>query len=163
MDGLVLGQGDVAGILSGHKTQHAMLMHELVPAIGQTLFVRESVARIEIEHSDALMVIYRASHDRASIEEAVGDRAVVWVHPVDMPEEFARIYLEVTGVTIARLFDATEADARREYISWENWMPDAAIEDWEMQYVTAWDRRNEVFGTKSIHNPWVRRIRFEMI
>ena len=83
--------------------------------VGDILYVRETWCEVPYEyehipidggHITMPKIAYRA--------DSKVDYTGIWRPSIHMPEEYARIFLEITGVRVERLQDMTEVDCHRE-------------------------------------------------
>ena len=81
-----------------------------------------------------------------------------WRPSIHMPKEFARIWLEITGVRVERLLSITEADAKAEGAVLKN-SPAAHLTSYRRGFQELW----ESTGGDWPANPWVWVIDFKTI
>lgn len=99
-----------------------------------------------------------------------------WRSSIHMPKEAARLWLRVTSVSVERLQDITEEDAKVEGISYDQamecsgWSPtyndpdgSSARPNYREAFAELWDCLNAKRGFSFNSNPWVWVIEFEVI
>jgi len=128
--------------------------------VGDILWVRESFFHSYYDENDQCY-IYKADL------KPVGATLFKWKPSIHMPKKAARIFLQIKSVTIERLQDITEADARSEGVI--NLLPNWKSYDNAQPYcytaigsfITLWKSINGVDSWEL--NPWVWVIEFEKV
>lgn len=90
--------------------------------IGDRLYVRETYTTLAPEHQITTPYVYKANADAYTeeIRQEYIDRGYPykWKPSIHMPKAAARIWLEVTGVSVERIQDISEKDALAEGVLW---------------------------------------------
>jgi hypothetical protein len=141
---------------------------------GDIMWVRETWMPETEQRIHTGGYIYKATDN----PEPDGDDKLKWRPSIFLPREAARIFLRVTDVRAERIQDITEADARREGISyWDDvgcccsnrkFMDYSTgeftiYEDPIRSFHTLWDSINAARGYGWDKNPWVWVYTFERI
>lgn len=165
---------EVRAVLEGRKTQFREVIEGPIPDLwnnlsrrhiarfakiqpGAVLRVRETWAIPPDQHSEEPYVIFRATE-----EEWINNPFVRWQSPATMPEEYSRLFLQVTAVTVGPIQEVTAEDVLAEGIEAEvtlhhlkNEDPNGSLEAYLLdKYVEWWDRVNGPKGEEFATNPW---------
>lgn len=154
--------------------------YKLPYTVGDILYVRETFCHGQVvcgEESDGSSVFYVADGNKIIYKEwcereNIGTDDVIWHPSIHMPKEAARIFLKVTNVSVERLQEITEDDAKqkgcidnRGFI----YSPDNSyivVHSAREHFSKVWD---STISKKDINryiwdvNPWVWVIKFEQI
>ena len=82
--------------------------------VGDNLWVRETFCTITVE--DRPLTLYKADGDLNTAVDVFRD-GKPWHPSIHMPKDVCRLFLKITGVSVERLQDITEEDAKKE--GWE--------------------------------------------
>lgn len=138
--------------------------------VGDRLWVRETWAQSADQLSDTTMdtrLRYRADGEERARDNGA---ELPWRPSIHMPRWASRLMLEVTGVSVERVQDITEADARAEGIEraadgyWLNYAENGPT--WQKareSFFTLWDSLNAARGHGWDVNPWVWVIQFKAV
>ena len=123
---------------------------------GDILWVRESFCKI--------------SENNFEYKSGFTDEPIKWKPSIHMPKEAARIFLEVTNVSVERLQDISRSDARSEGVKFENngehnyyynYLEDRFSCDALYSFMTLWIKINGFNSFKT--NPWVWVYEFKQV
>jgi hypothetical protein len=129
--------------------------------VGDLLWVRETFIAVGGMESPNVRVVYKASGD----PEGIWTSGIAWKPSIHMPKKFARLWLEVTGVRVARVQDITEEDAEKEGVvrdeTRRHWysIPQTSKE----AFRRVWDGIYGKNGNGWERNPWVWVVEFERV
>lgn len=121
---------------------------------GDRLWVRETWAPMTIGYAYGADPVWNASPDGK------------WRPSIHMPRAACRIKLEITGLRIERLQDISEADAKAEGVTWQEWCQndDGTNEPYEEAadaFKRLWEQING--GGSWDANPWVWVVEFKVV
>jgi hypothetical protein len=126
---------------------------------GDALWVKETF----LYRAQRRGVVYRADLD--SVEAAgVGALYGGWKPSIFMPRALSRITLEIVSVSVERLGDISEEDAKAEGVTLRHKPDDYAKgEAHRFEFRELWDSINGKYPSSFLKSPWVWRIEFRRV
>lgn len=127
--------------------------------VGQKIFCKESFAEIlygdDFEYGFKKRIIYRAE----------GDFHVIWKPAQHMKQHQSRITLRIKDISVERLQDISEEDAKKEGFKTDYKMLPYGIlkKDGSKFFIDNWNATHKKPEEKFEANPWVWKIEFEVV
>ena len=144
-------QGNIAAFRNIH-TGEDILIRCPYGQVGDRLWVRETFYTDNYRRSNGLPVLYKADgHIRS------------WKPSIFMPKEYARIWLEITGIRVERLQDITPGDAKAEGCITQCDCGECIDSTPRGHFQDLWTSINAKRGYGWDTNPWVWVISFKEV
>lgn len=145
-------------LLREHEPQHVINRACPYGQPGDRIYVRETFS----QHPEWGQLAFRA--DGEEFEDADGWLwEPKWIPSIHMPKDFARIWLEITGVRLERIQDISEADALAEGARFELASIDSVRIGATASFLSGFRNIWESTGGDWDANPWVWAIDFKVL
>lgn len=145
-------------LLREHEPQHVINRACPYGQPGDRIYVRETFS----QHPEWGQLAFRA--DGEEFEDADGWLwEPKWIPSIHMPKDFARIWLEITGVRLERIQDISEADALAEGARFELASIDSVRIGATASFLSGFRNIWESTGGDWDANPWVWVVDFKVL
>jgi len=130
-------------------------------SVGDTLWVRETwrMETFTVDHTCRTdsRLRYKAEDER--IFDVYGQvKLYKWKSPIHMPKQFARVFLEITGIRVERVQDISEEDAKAEGVGR---FEGRDTYSYAVTFSSLWNSLNAKRGYPWESNPWNWVIEFK--